>query len=277
MKTFSLFFLFLSLYFSAQTHRFIYDYQFKTDSTSEHYEETKMILDVNPSEVKFYDYEYAEKDSLNNAKGEAYISLDWDDTPAIIRKRNSNINLNFVYTTNLFCYETEDIINWILSKETKKQGDYLLQKATANFGGRNWTAWFNPLIPFNEGPYKFRGLPGLIFQIEDDKKQFLFNLVKIQNLVKTYVTKDFLENAGGQKALKVKESLILKKEIEYFNDPFHDMRQKFVYKENENITINKIRVTNKDQFKELSKSTQNYLRKNNNPIELNKAPHYPKD
>jgi GLPGLI family protein len=48
-----------------------------------------------------------------------------------------------------------------------------LQKAT-NFGGRLWIiAWFNLEIPINEGPYKFRGLSGLIFEIGDSQTQFM--------------------------------------------------------------------------------------------------------
>ncbi len=60
----------------------------------------------------------------------------------------------------------------------KKVQNYTLQKATTGFGGRNWTAWFCKDIPFNEGPFKFRGLPGLIFEIQDDKQKLYIHLSK---------------------------------------------------------------------------------------------------
>ena len=77
----------------------------------------------------------------------------------------------------MFSVETQDKMNWKLQNETKTSGNYLLQKATTKFGGRNWTAWFTKDIALNEGPYKFRGLPGMIFEIYDDKNNFKFSYI----------------------------------------------------------------------------------------------------
>ena len=43
----------------------------------------------------------------------------------------------------------------------KKIGEYEAQKATTEFGGRQWTVWFTEAIPFPDSTYKFSGL-GLI-------------------------------------------------------------------------------------------------------------------
>jgi GLPGLI family protein len=65
--------------------------------------------------------------------------------------------------------EKNQKINWILSNEEKIIKGYNCKQATCFYRGRNYTAWFAPEIPIPEGPYKFKGLPGLILEIEDDR------------------------------------------------------------------------------------------------------------
>ena len=70
--------------------------------------------------------------------------------------------------------------NWKISNETKTIDKYKVIKATCTFRGRNWEAWFTPDIPLLVGPWKFRGLPGLIIQIFDESKRFSYNLANIE-------------------------------------------------------------------------------------------------
>ncbi len=66
---------------------------------------------------------------------------------------------------------------WIITREKKNISGYSAQKATINFGGRSWVAWFTPEIPISEGPYKFSGLPGLIIFLHDTKNHYIFEMV----------------------------------------------------------------------------------------------------
>lgn len=236
-----------------------------------------MILDINPDDVKFYAYVYAENDSVNKLKGNNNYM--WDDVlPAISRKRNSENNTSYILLNDLFSVKTEDPIKWNLSIETKKSGNYKLQKATTKFGGRNWTAWFNPEIPLNEGPYKFRGLPGLIFEITDDKNNFNFSLIKSYQLKETYNTSEFLESFVGKNALPISEKVLLKKQLELFNDPLQDFKEDFKSASGADTKffVMGTQVKSIEQFKDLSLQAQKRMRKENNPIELDKAIHYPK-
>lgn len=266
----------LPLFFTAQTHRFIYEFHYKVDSLAEKPQKQNMVLDVNPDDVKFYPYAYVENDSLNKVRnGKSYY---WDDAlPAIIRKKNSNTNKSYILSTDFFVLETNDKINWNLTSETKKDGNYNLQKAATNFGGRNWTAWFTKDIMINEGPYKFRGLPGLIFEVEDDKDQFSFKLVKSLNLKETYKTNEFLESFAGKKPIPITEKIYFKKQLELYNDPLNDLKVSF--KENNNpektFYCMGIQIKSADQFKELSEHAQKRMRQENNPIELDKAVKFP--
>ena len=273
-KTLFLTLIFTSIYYFSQTHRFIYEFKYKPDSTINKYEKTNMTLDVNPDEVKFYSYEYAETDSLNKVRN--FNSANWDSNfPAIKRKKNTYNNLNYVLLDSFFVFETNDKMNWKLTKETKKSGEYSLQKAKTTFGGRNWTAWFSNEINLNEGPYKFRGLPGMIFEIYDDKQNFSFNLLKSWKLLKTYNTNDFLENFAGQKAILTNEKFIQKKQLEFFNDPLRDMRESYDPNAEGEFRVYGVKVTSKEQFKELTKMAQERMKKEYNPIEIDKAVKYP--
>jgi len=79
-------------------------------------------------------------------------------------------------------YQYEEKLNlfdWELSDETDVIHGYPVQKAATNFGGREWIAWFTPEIPISDGPYKFRGLPGLILHIEDSRQHHIFEIESI--------------------------------------------------------------------------------------------------
>jgi GLPGLI family protein len=81
------------------------------------------------------------------------------------------------YLMKNYLYEEPlDEINWQLVNETKNFEKIKAQKATATFKGREWVAWFAPEIPFETGPWKLHGLPGLIVEAYDKNKevQFLF-------------------------------------------------------------------------------------------------------
>lgn len=260
--------LFCPLLFFTQTHRFIYEYQFKADSTATDFHKENVALDINADEVKFYPYFQIQNDSLNRIPGQSNMMWD-DDIPTLKRKRNSNENENYFFPDAYFKTKTRDAIDWKLTSETKKVNEYRLQKATCHFGGRFWTAWFNPEIPINEGPYKFRGLPGLIFEIKDSDDYFKFTLIKSQKLKNTFNTTEFLETFAGQKPVLISEEVYTKKAIENYNDPLRDMRENFKKNTSSENTFwsGGVKIERLDQFKDLTEISQKRMRKENNHIE----------
>jgi GLPGLI family protein len=68
-------------------------------------------------------------------------------------------------------------IAWKISKDTLTVSGIRCQKAEGYFKGRNYIAWFAPDLPYNNGPWKLCGLPGLIIQAYDTKHEveFLFD------------------------------------------------------------------------------------------------------
>lgn len=65
-------------------------------------------------------------------------------------------------------------INWKITKDTIMFSGLACKKAIASFEGKNWTAWFAPSLPFQTGPWKLQGLPGLIVDAFDDNKDIQF-------------------------------------------------------------------------------------------------------
>ena len=71
-------------------------------------------------------------------------------------------------------------MDWKLENEEKKIKGIRCLKATCRFGGRDWTAWYAPEYAMPYGPYLFQGLPGLIMQVVDTKKNFAFKFKGIE-------------------------------------------------------------------------------------------------
>lgn len=266
----------LMVFLQAQTHRFIYELQYKMDSTEAGYEKVNMILDITPKEVKFYGKDLAIRDSLNKKFGTNFSYTDMTGQ-VVKRKINSFDNENFINIKNgYYTFKTTDKINWTIADEIKKVENYTLQKATTKFGGRSWTAWFCKDIPFNEGPFKLRGLPGLIFELSDAKNNFIYTLVKSRELPEVSNTSDFLESSFGNKAIPINEKQKHKLMMEFYNDPFAFERNNISKSNNDlRININGKEIHNVDELNTQTKSMQEVIRKYNNPIEIDKAMHYP--
>jgi GLPGLI family protein len=80
-----------------------------------------------------------------------------------------------------FQYDEDiDVFEWQLTNLVDTIGDYVAHCAYTEYGGRHWVAWYTTDIPLNDGPYKFRGLPGLIIRLYDDQEHYVFNMVSIE-------------------------------------------------------------------------------------------------
>lgn len=71
-------------------------------------------------------------------------------------------------------------IKWELLEDNKKIGGFDCQLAKANFGGRQYYAWFTTEIPFPYGPWKLNGLPGLILEVNDENNEVSWKFSKFE-------------------------------------------------------------------------------------------------
>lgn len=97
-----------------------------------------------------------------------------------IFKNTQNNLLTFVAPAGLNTYLIEEPvpeIKWEITEETKDVKGYTCQKATCRFRGRDYEAWFCAALPYNNGPWKLGGLPGLILEAYDVHQDVKFSFV----------------------------------------------------------------------------------------------------
>lgn len=264
--------LFVNIYYS-QTNRFIYELEIFRDGDKE---KTNMILDINKNSVKFYDFVFYEKDSISKTTG-VKRQTNSEIEQLITRKSNSFDNKLFLSKGyDYFVISSKDKMDWKLEKETKKMQNFTLQKATTTFGGREWTAWFCKEIPFQEGPYKFRGLSGLIFEIYDTENIFHYTLIESRNLPETYDTTDFLETHYGKKPIAVNLKKYHDMRLDYYHNVVQDLTE-FAEKGGQIASSSDKTLNTKAEIlaekRAIQKSIKNYYL----PIERDKAIPYPAD
>ena len=74
-------------------------------------------------------------------------------------------------------------IAWMLEDDTLVIGGLLCHRATGKLYGKQWTAWYTEEMPSSAGPWKLRGLPGLIIKAEDAEGIHCFTLYETKNEV----------------------------------------------------------------------------------------------
>lgn len=94
-----------------------------------------------------------------------------------------NLSEKIYYSKTLFPnYLLKDdsyTINWTLVNQYKDILGYKCQKATSDFRGRSYEAYFTTEIPIRNGPYKFDGLPGLVLEVNSTDGAVSYKAVNI--------------------------------------------------------------------------------------------------
>ncbi|RQO38111.1 GLPGLI family protein [Chryseobacterium sp. KBW03] len=265
----------LSFFFAnSQTHRFVYDVEYKKDSTSNLTTKENYLLDINKSEVLYYTRDFFIADSLinNNIPFPKNMKL---NTSTIITHRigDNNYHEYDLLENTILKLQTKDFQNWKLTGEKKKIKELFLQKAVTNWGGRNWTAWFTTEIPFQEGPYKFHGLPGLIVELYDDKDNYRFELVKSEKY-NGKKENQFIE-ISKQQAVAVEWEKYKSTKIKFYESPVNFIQNSVGDYKNEEFFLNNGTKVNSLNTREINESLRRNIKKYNNPVELNRAIVYP--
>lgn len=217
---------------SAQTNRFVYQVTMKPDAENKTDIKTEnAYLDISPEKSVFYSENRIKRDSVMQKAfqgGGGRGSINRDQMESLrtninysVEKDKKNQKMFFKdrIGRDIYSYEEDRPMNWKIASETRKIGEYKVQKAETDFGGRKWTAWFTTDLPYQDGPYKFGGLPGLIVKVEDDKGEYSFDLMK------NYKIAEFPTLNQFGNTLKVKRTDYLKQQQKFKTDPMSFMNQ----------------------------------------------------
>ncbi|MNK34466.1 hypothetical protein D3C87_529740 [compost metagenome] len=277
MKKLILLFTLIGTLAVAQNKRFIYEYKFISDSTNVEDVKTEMMfLDTTKEGSKYYSYTVFNADSAMKVNLEKQLAATGSiNITSEMRKGEVRYSVTKTYPYyKIFLHRrlgmdkykiSEDRkINWKISSEKEKIGEWNAQKAEADFAGRHWIAWFSTEIPIQDGPYKFNGLPGLIVKIEDKKGSHKLELKGIKN-----IQGDLDINVFEAREIAVNSKQFQKVIKDYENDPTKGIRQMqmggaTILMTGKDGTSSKVAKENEDRLKA-------QIKKDNNRIELDIA------
>ncbi|WP_250252576.1 GLPGLI family protein [Chryseobacterium sp. Marseille-Q3244] len=290
-KLFSVFLITLFAFANAQeaketANRFFYELTFKPRKDSVKLDKLITILDITPKKSIYQDYTIPSQDSIIKlAVEEMEKAKTWKDISKLIRMPKFAYKIVKTYpemkeqyvdrvSMNLFGYDDPVKFTWNILPDKQKIGEYNTQKATTEYGGRKWTAWFSSDIPFQDGPYKFYGLPGLIVKIEDDEKNYSWMLSgnkKIENYDElSYSDKINAKYGVSNTVTPTTKEKFDKAYASFKQDPMAEIRQR-VTPEMMNMKMPGSDVTIGDALKRQEKMTKDYFNSNDNPIEKDQA------
>jgi GLPGLI family protein len=273
-----LLFAFLNCLLSLTTHsqvpvitpKFIVEYEmhYKSDTGSNLLKNASFVLESDINESRFYDKKMLEQDSianvvLNNSTSISSIS------PASMRRASPNFGFvihknivsgisgyfeNFRLNGVLRYTDTFKSSSWKIDGDTGRYGSLQTIRATCTFRGRQYTAWFTPEIPIQDGPYKFCGLPGLIVEIMDSRKEYHFKMVSLSEAnnreLPAFHMYSQAKDVTRAKFLELKSKFELNPLLGLANAP------------------HQVSVSEESRKAIMDKALERQ-RKNNNPIELN--------
>ncbi|MHA6696617.1 GLPGLI family protein [Chryseobacterium sp. A301] len=277
-----LFFFTLSLSAQTSANRFFYELTYKPSVESDSLIKEMTILDITSEKSLYRDYLMVSQDSILKIEVEQMQkSGTFKDLSKTLKQPKFSYkvtktypDMGLKYTDQILqdkvSYEETLKFDWKIQNEKKTIGEYQTQKATTTFGGRNWTAWFSTDIPFQDGPYKFYGLPGLIVQLSDENNNYSWELKGNKNVAdfqEKSFAETFTESMGGRgNDLVVSRSKFDQLYEAYKKDPFGSIRSHLSQipadaKMPDGTSIAKMM---RDQEEMLKK----HLNENNNQIEI---------
>lgn len=240
-------------------YEIIYDYSYqvnKEDTLSKQKEQMVLKVAKNFSfyaslnKMKLMDLEknWKESDGLPDRKSIPKTRVNY----SIIKEFNSNqITFSDWIRGDTYVFnQMLDKMEWKLLKDQKEILGYSCKKATTEFAGRTYVAWYTTDISIADGPYKFHGLPGLILSIYDTNKHYQFNVASVKN------SSSFC-NTGEQ----------LQKPTQITYEEYKQLKKR--YKEKPSTLINSGGMTFPKEMLDLAdQRAKEKMKFENNPMEL---------
>lgn len=140
----------------------------------------------------------------------------------IIKNKDSHKTDFYEIISSTYYHIPEEIsFDWqLINKPDTFITRYICKEAQTTFRGRRYKAWYTLSIPVSDGPYKFKGLPGLIIKLEDMEKEHCFTLTSFEKINRhkpmTFWDRKFIPIKARQYP-KIKHTQMLDKMQKYGN------------------------------------------------------------
>ena len=108
----------------------------------------------------------------------------------------------FIFPQEFEGNEATSDIAWTLTEDTMAVSGYLCQQATATHRGVEWRVYYTEDIPSSAGPWRLRGLPGLIVRAESKAHTFFLAELRQESMPITYERKPDVQRVSYAKLLK---------------------------------------------------------------------------
>ncbi len=251
----------------SQANRFVYQVTMKPDSTDRATIKTETAhLDISGENSIFYGENRLKRDSLiERMRQTATFNFDSNQMQGLSSNLNFLIEKDYKTGKKLYkaatlrdqyAYEEDRSMDWQILPETATIGEYKTQKAETQFAGRTWYAWFTTEVPFQDGPYKFSGLPGLIVKVEDSKGDYSFDLKEAKKINEIAS----FDQRGN--TITVKRAAFEKQQDQFRKDPAAAIA--VLSSSGGSFRIQR----DPNQRKQMEDRQKEAQKKNNNPIEL---------
>ncbi len=262
-------------------NRFFYELTYKPNKDSAKLEKEMMVLDIDQNKSLYQSYEKIQIDSITGIMIKEASKTGFPDFKKIGNRRTRfthQISKSYpirevVYKDRIsmdhYSFRENPKLDWKISDEKQKIGTYNAQKATADFGGRKWIAWFTTEIPFQDGPYKFYGLPGLIVKVGDEAGNYSWELKgnkKTDHIAEVSSIEELMNQTGLFVSKEITKEKFTEKYEQYKKDPLAGIRQMLGQvpadvKVSDDFSLSK-------EMRAAEKQMKEHIAQNNNSIEL---------
>ncbi|MDR0961896.1 MAG: GLPGLI family protein [Mediterranea sp.] len=177
-------------YIVTYTYRFVKDAKFPNEKKT-----GITLLQIGDNYSRFCDYYSLRFDSLCDELSRGKISVvesaplmlatlkksEFTESILIDRQKNKATIQRTAGMTQKYQYEEAcPDLKWELMEGDTLIAGYRCNKAKTSLFGRDYVAWYSAEVEMPYGPYKFNGLPGLVFYVSDTQENFEFALSGLQ-------------------------------------------------------------------------------------------------
>ena len=175
-----------------------YDYEYVRDASNPEDKRNGItMLQIGKRYNRFMDYNEFRFDSLMDATAKnlkpysetapmmmmALKKRKFRENIVIDKQNNTEIVQRTAGLVQRYQYDEPcPALDWKLAEGDTVIADYHCKKALTSLWGRDYIAWYAPEVDLPYGPYKFSGLPGLIFLVVDTRDNHKFTLSGLEKV-----------------------------------------------------------------------------------------------